>query len=86
MRGYVVLRDTPYMAKSDQDGWLTIRNLPIGKHKVRFWHERIGWFRGVEYAGGEFDRRGCLEVVIEPGLNEKPSLTVRAENVRPPAK
>ncbi|MGI9471871.1 MAG: hypothetical protein ACR2NZ_10085 [Rubripirellula sp.] len=81
MKGYVILRDTPYMAVSDEDGFLQLKNLPVGTHKVRFWHERVGWFRDVNYAGPKVDRRGCLEVEIEPGANEIPRFMVKPENL-----
>lgn len=43
MSCYVLLRDNPYMAKTDSNGRFEIRNLPVGEHVFRFWHERIGY-------------------------------------------
>lgn len=41
MIGYVVVVDTPYFAKSDARGMLSIE-APPGKYRLRAWHERQG--------------------------------------------
>lgn len=41
MIGYVVVVDTPYFAKSDANGALSI-DAPPGKYRLRAWHERLG--------------------------------------------
>ena len=54
MKGYVMPRDNPYVVVTDADGAFEIKNLPVGKHEFRAWHERPGyleakadWKRGV---------------------------------------
>lgn len=81
MRGYVILRESPYMAKSGQDGRLEITHLPVGKHRIRLWHERID-FRQVPIGEIAVDRRRCIELNIEPGVNELAVVMVRPKNVR----
>lgn len=42
MSCYVLVRDTPYLAKSDETGALVMRDVPAGKHNFVIWHERVG--------------------------------------------
>jgi len=42
MSCYVLVRDTPYVAKSDETGALVMRDVPAGKHNFVIWHERVG--------------------------------------------
>lgn len=57
------------MAKSRVDGRLEIKHLPVGRHRIRLWHERID-FRQVLIGEIAVDRRRCIQVTIEPGVNE----------------
>ena len=70
MRGYLLLRDNPYMAKSDADGRFRIENLPVGEHEFQLWHERAGYLRDVAVGATTADRRGRLTVTIEPAEND----------------
>ncbi len=40
MRGWILVRDTPYMAVTDKDGKFTIKNLPVGEWEFVVWHEK----------------------------------------------
>jgi hypothetical protein len=40
MKGYVVPRDNPYIAVTDDEGRFKIEKLPPGKHEFIVWHER----------------------------------------------
>ena len=42
MEGRVLLRDSPYMAKTDANGKFTIKNLPAGTFTIEIWHEEYG--------------------------------------------
>lgn len=64
MQGYLVVRDNPYMATSDDRGEFQIANIPAGKHEFQFWHERSGYLKNVEFDGGSLDRRGRVEIEI----------------------
>ena len=56
MSGFLLLRDNPYMAKSDRNGNFLIKNLPAGEFSFQFWHEKSGYLRQVKYTlrGQEF--------------------------------
>lgn len=43
MFAYWLVLDHPYAAATDEDGNFTIKNLPVGDHEFRIWHERAGW-------------------------------------------
>jgi len=70
MRGYLLLRSNPYMAKTDTDGRFTIENLPVGRHVFRLWHERVGYLRNVTMGSLAVDSKGRLTVTIRKGQNE----------------
>ena len=70
MSGYVLLRANPYMAKTDSDGRFEIKNLPVGQHVFRLWHERNGYLRDIRIGQLATDSRGRLTVTIVKGNNE----------------
>ena len=72
MKAHVVLRSTPYMAKTDEDGRFSIKNLPTGKHQFRVWHERVGYLKDIPLGNHRIDSKGRLEVTIKPGNNQLP--------------
>ncbi|GIW94283.1 MAG: methylamine utilization protein [Pirellulaceae bacterium] len=51
MKGYVVVRDNPYAAVSNEKGELVIENIPAGEWKFRFWQEAVGYVSKVEVNG-----------------------------------
>ena len=69
-RGYLLVRANPYMAVSDENGAFEIKNLPVGKHVFRIWHERVGWLREVQIGMHKTDEKGRLTVTIDPGEND----------------
>ena len=73
MRGHLLLRHEPYMAKTDEHGRFRIENLPLGTHTFQFWHERIGYVRECTFSlrGQPLStKRGRAEMTIEPGTND----------------
>lgn len=55
MQSYWLIVDHPYAAKTDERGEFEIRNLPVGEHNFRIWHETKGYLEKN------------LSVVIEDG-------------------
>ncbi len=71
MQALVVVQEHPYMAASDADGKLTIKNLPAGKLTFQFRHERPGYLTEVTLDGKKTSwRRGRVELTIKPGQND----------------
>ena len=74
MRGYILLRDNPYMAKSDEHGRFSINNLPTGKHTFQLWHERVGYLKHVQVGPTASDDKGRLTLTISVGDNGLPDV------------
>jgi plastocyanin len=77
MSGYVVIKDTPYMAVTDKDGHFTIDNLPAGEWQFQVWQEKLGpvsqatvdgqavtWPKGIMTVKIEADGETELNVVL----------------------
>lgn len=76
--GYVLVRDSPYMAKTDSDGKFTIANLPYGTHTFKLWHERAGYLKDILIRKQEV-KNGRLTV----GINAR---TTNLGTIKVPAK
>jgi hypothetical protein len=71
LMGYVLVRDDPYAATSDEHGRLTIADLPAGKQTFVVWHERYGFVRNASRAGNPVNwPRGRVTLEIKPGDND----------------
>jgi hypothetical protein len=69
--GYIFIRESPYMAVSDEKGNLAIKNLPVGKHTFVFWHEVPGFIVDVKRDGTpEQWKSGRVTIDIKPGDND----------------
>jgi hypothetical protein len=77
MSAWLLIRDNPYMAVSDDNGKLVIRNLPVGTWSIQFWHEKAGYVSEVAQDGKKTEwKRGRLEIEIKPGANDLGSVTL----------
>ncbi|REJ94253.1 MAG: hypothetical protein DWQ34_09270 [Planctomycetota bacterium] len=70
MRGYILLRDNPYMAASDRHGRFSVKHLPAGEHTFQLWHERSGYLRNVQFGSQQSDAKGRVTLIIGEGANE----------------
>jgi hypothetical protein len=71
MSGWLVIKDNPYMAVSDANGKLLIKNLPAGKWTFQFWHEKAGYVSQATQNGKPVEwKRGRVEIAIQPGTND----------------
>ncbi len=64
MKAYWLVVEHPYAAVTNEKGEFTIKNLPVGDHTFRVWHERCGWV----------ERK--FEVTVAKGNSEVPALVV----------
>jgi len=77
MSAWLLIRDNPYMASSDANGRLLIKNLPVGKWTIQFWHEKAGYLSQVNQGGKRIEwKNGRLEVDIKPGENKLGPITL----------
>ena len=68
MKGILLVRDNPYFATSDENGVLTIKNLPAGEWPMQFWQEQAGYVREGKQDGASIAwKSGRTTVVIEDG-------------------
>ena len=77
MAGWLVIRDTPYMAVTDADGKFAIQNLPAGQWQFCFWHERAGYVSKVKVQGKTEEwKRGIKTLTIKPGPQDLGDMVV----------
>lgn len=79
MAARIVIRESPYMAVSGEDGKFTIENLPVGTHKFQVWHEKPGNIKEMNLGGKVVkDRKGVIEVKVNPGQNDLGDILIDA--------
>lgn len=64
MKGYLVVRQDPYVAISNEAGEFEIKDIPVGQHEFVFWHEGKGNMRDLSLKDGKTDRRGRAKLKI----------------------
>lgn len=68
MKGYLVIKDHPYVAVSNENGEFEIKNLPEGKLTLQFWQEKTGYVEKVTLNGKKTRlRRGRIEIDVKDG-------------------
>jgi plastocyanin len=76
MNGYVVPRDNPYVAVTNDAGRFTIEKLPPGKYEFVVWHERA---RKPSLRTESVDlRKGKFKWDVKPGANDLGTLRLAA--------
>ncbi|MEW4564322.1 hypothetical protein AB1K70_17420 [Bremerella sp. JC770] len=83
MSAKIVIRESPYMAVSDEDGKFTIENLPVGTHKFQLWHEIPGTIKEINLGGKVLkDRKGIVEITVKPGQNDLGDIVIDAKSLK----
>lgn len=68
MRGWLVIRDNPYFAVTDEEGNFEIKNIPAGDWQFQIWHEKVGYVREVSVDGKDVGwSRGRVDVSVTDG-------------------
>jgi hypothetical protein len=71
MTSRLVVRDSPYMAVSDEKGAFKIEKLPVGEWTFQFWHEQVGYVRQLTQDGVSREwPKGRVTLTIKPGAND----------------
>jgi plastocyanin len=77
MRSFVVVMDHPFVGVSDVDGNLEIKDLPVGEHSFRIFHEGSGKIEEVKLGGKNVKtKRNVLTLDIKPGVNDLGKLEI----------
>ena len=77
MGGWLVIRDTPYMAVTDADGKFAIKNLPAGEWQFMFYHEKAGYVSNVQVGGkAAVWKKGLAKFTIKPGPQDLGDIVV----------
>ena len=71
--GYILPRDNPYVALTDESGVFRIAKLPPGELEFQVWHERIGNLDTQLWPKGRF------KVTIKPGVNDLGTIKLAAK-------
>ncbi len=69
IRSSILIRSNPYMAKTDEDGRYSIKNLPVGEHTFDLWHEIPGLLKGVQMGEHVSNYKGRVTIAIKQGDN-----------------
>jgi hypothetical protein len=75
--GYVIARDTPYVAVSKSDGTFEIRHLPTGELEFRAWQEKSGYLAGPQFDKGKF------KVTLASGDNDLGTIKLAVRQFNP---
>ncbi|PQO34499.1 hypothetical protein DTL21_13350 [Bremerella cremea] len=79
MKSRIVMRDSPYMAVSGENGKFTIENLPVGKHQFQVWHPVSNYVKEMKIDGKTVkDRKGIIEIDVKPGNNDLGDIVIDA--------
>ena len=68
MTGWLVVKDHPYVAVTDEHGRFELKNLPAGEHTFVVWHELPGYVQEANRGGqAEEWKRGKVTVRVAVG-------------------
>ena len=66
MSAVVVIKDHPYTAKTDKNGYFEIKHLPVGENmQFQFWHETAGYVRKVTGAKAKVSKKGRVKLNLD---------------------
>ncbi len=67
MTGWLVVKDHPYVAVTDEHGRFEIKNLPVGEHTFVSWHEQPNYLQEVSRGGEKQSwKNGKVTLKISP--------------------
>jgi plastocyanin len=74
MTSWLVIRDDPYAAVTDEHGNFEIKNLPAGEWTFQLWHEKAGYLSSVVVNKKPAEwSRGRVAVKVASGTAENPT-------------
>ena len=83
MIGWLVVKDHPYVAVTDEHGRFELRNLPVGEQTFVVWHELPGYVQEVTRGGQtETWKRGKVTLRVSTGEVDFGELRLTAESLK----
>lgn len=81
MVSYIIVTEHPFVGITDENGVLTIENLPVGKVEFKVWHENSKKSLDEATVNGETQkwRRGRAEFELKPGMNDLGTIVLSPE-------
>ena len=77
MNAWLVIKDNPYMAVTDETGMFEIKDLPTGLWTFQFWQEAAGYLSEVKVNGkSEKWKKGRPKLTIAAGENDLGTIAV----------
>lgn len=71
MRGYLFIHSHPYAAVSDNQGKVTLKNVPVGEWTFVLWHEAGGYIKQGKLDGAAAEwPKGRIKIKVEPKVNK----------------
>jgi plastocyanin len=80
MTGWLVVKDHPYVAVTDEHGRFELKNLPAGEHTFVVWHELPNYVQEVTRGGQtETWKRGKVTIRVSVGESDFGEVRLTAE-------
>lgn len=76
MKGYIVVKDNPYVAVTDKDGYFELKDLPAEKLEFTVWQEKSGYLPAKK---DWHPKKGNFELKIKSGENDLGEIKVAAK-------
>ncbi len=71
MTGWLVVKNNPYFAVTDENGAFEIKNLPAGKWTLQVWQEKSGYVKEVKKGGKATKwKKGRFKITVKDGQTE----------------
>lgn len=85
MKGFVMVKAHPFVAVSDKDGQIEIKDLPAGKGTtLRVWHEALKSADSLLINGKPQKlSRNRMEIELKPGMNDLGEVKLDAKLLKP---
>lgn len=78
MKGYLLIHSHPYAAVSDEEGKVTLKNVPVGEWTFVLWHESGGYIRQGKLDGVASEwPKGRIKIKVEPKVNKVGVITFK---------
>jgi hypothetical protein len=78
MKGYIIVVPSPYAAVTGPDGKFTFKDVPVGKYRLKAWHERAGWVLQDLDKAVDGKKLPCrsIPITIKEGVTKVPEIKI----------